>query len=212
MSAANWQSKLVPFIVILIVMLFVVYMWFYFKETSDIQVALANPPQFSNTDISKMSFAEKKWNNLYELERYNLNNRYYHARLIIRSRILIISLSFLTGITLSFIGSIFIMGKYSESSTQIGAGGDKLNLKLISSSPGIILSFLGVVLIAISIYTKIDLNIVDASIYMPYSTLDTNQIKNNPIVGPKTLQSYPTKTKSKDVIDSIIKAQKKSKK
>lgn len=208
MDIKDFQAKLMPFLITVISLLAVVYLVFFFLETNDIQNALAKPPIFQESiTLKNNSLNEKKWDNLYTLEQFALSNRYYHARLIVRSRILIISLSFLTGITLSIIGAIFILSKYSEKHTEIGAGNEKLNVKLVSSSPGIILSFLGIVLISISVFSKTNLSVIDSPIYIPDLSLDTiaNPI-NLPITNKSELEKRKTvNRRKKEILDSLYK-------
>jgi len=103
---------------------------------------------------------------LYRAELLTVLYRHQSADNIIESRILTINLSFLTGVILSFIGAIFILGKFSESATKIEAGQDKLKFSLASSSPGIILSTLGVALIIVCIVSKTSLDVKDQAVYL----------------------------------------------
>lgn len=183
MNVSNWQKKLLPFLVITISTLGVCFIIFYFIHISDIEKALEDVPQYQSSRVTDNQ-AISQWNDLKDLERFSITNRYYNARLIIRSRLLMISLSFLTGVVLCFVGSIFILGKFSEDPTTIEGGKESMNLKLASSSPGIILSFLGIIIIVASILSKVELNISDSPLFMPVTTenmykerLDTSQYK-----------------------------------
>ncbi|MFW1582037.1 hypothetical protein ACEV7R_23705, partial [Vibrio parahaemolyticus] len=55
-----------------------------------------------------------KWQQLYDLEKASMQNRFYFTSSFIRMRMLIISLAFLSGMTLCFFGTIFILSKFSE--------------------------------------------------------------------------------------------------
>ena len=83
-------------------------------------------------------------------------------------------LGFVTGMILAIVGAAFILGKLAEPESQLGAtapGGWKAEIR--STSPGLVLCFLGVVLIVASIVTLHSLSTRDASTYiMPINPTD----------------------------------------
>lgn len=197
MSTSSWQKKLLPFIVIVISGLAVCFIVFYFIHISDVEKALENTPQFQTSPPSPDNQTLTQWNDLKDLERFTITNRYYNARLIIRSRLLMISLSFLTGVVLCFVGSIFILGKFSEEPTTVEGGQQTINFKLASSSPGIILSCLGIIIIVSSILSKVELTVSDSPLFMPMTTeeLYRNQADTS---------SYPVDTAKIKKMDELI--------
>ncbi|TCC99930.1 hypothetical protein [Pedobacter psychroterrae] len=199
----SWQKLLLPFFISGIGILAIIFMLFFFVETNEIQKALAKPPTFAEkSDKIKLPERITKWNDLYALEKFTLSNRYYHAQLLVRSRMLTLNLSFLTGITLAFIGAIFILGKFSETPTDMCAGSDKISLKILSGSPGIILSILGVILICFSISSKSTIDVTDAPTYIHSSSDDQNQ--HDLIENQRLTQAYYIDSAKKAAVDSII--------
>lgn len=196
MQVSSWQQKLLPFLVITISTLAICFIVFYFIHISDIEKALENTPRFT-ASASSGDPQTVRWNDLKDLEQFSIANRHYNARLMIRSRLLMISLSFLTGVVLCFIGSIFILGKFSEAPTAIEGGQDKISLKLNSSSPGIILACLGVIIIIVSILSKVDVSVSDAPLFMPESELQSNK----PGIDTNT---YPVQPQKLTQMDSVI--------
>lgn len=76
-------------------------------------------------------------------------------------------LGFVTGMILAVVGAAFILGKLAEPPTQLdGALGD-MRAAITSSSPGLILALLGVVLIVASITKLHKLDTRDGAIYLP---------------------------------------------
>lgn len=76
-------------------------------------------------------------------------------------------LGFVTGMILAIVGAAFILGKLAEPESQLGAsapGGWKAEIR--STSPGLVLCFLGVLLIVASIVTLHSLSTRDASTYI----------------------------------------------
>lgn len=192
-----------PFLITVISLLLVTFMVFFFLQTNEVQSALSKPPVIQESlSINNNSLNEKKWKDLYTLEKFAMSNRYYHARLIIRSRILIISFSFLTGITIAIIGAIFILSKYSEAASHLSAGAENFNVKIISSSPGVILAFMGIVLIAISIFSKTDLNVVDSPLYL--ENIPTDTVSITPINNAGLAKRHALDSLKKRRLDSAL--------
>jgi hypothetical protein len=196
MNVSTWQKKLLPFLVISISILSFAFIIFYFIHVHDIEKALENVPAFQPSLQSKDNVTNH-WNDLKDLERFSILNRYYNARLMIRSRFLIISLSFLTGVVLSFVGSIFILGKFSEDLTTLEGGQEKINLKIASSSPGIILSLLGIIIIITAILSKVEVHVSDTPLFIPEMT------GNNSREIPDTA-FYKIDPSKKEGIDQLI--------
>jgi hypothetical protein len=203
----SWQKLLLPFFISGIGILAVIFMLFFFVETNEIQKALAKPPVFAES-VNQKDLPERvaKWKDLYALEKFTLSNRYYHAQLLVRSRMLTLNLSFLTGITLAFIGAIFILGKFSETPTDLSAGSDKISLKILSGSPGIMLSVLGVILICFSISSKSTIDVTDAPLYIESGTLGESP---QPVIdNPRLTRAYNVDSAKKAALDSVIANQK----
>jgi len=167
-GTAAWQKRLLPFLITVISVLAVGFMIFYFLQINKIQDSMDNSMAIQvPATIQAESTETKKWNDLVYLESAALNKRYFHAQMVIRTRILILSLSFLTGMTLSIIGALFILGKFVEEPFSLEGAIEKTNIKLLSSSPGILLTFFGIVLICISIFARTELTVLDTPIYFP---------------------------------------------
>lgn len=166
-----WQDKILPFAIILLSVLVLVFVLLYVFEIKKIQDSFLTNEDYNAVTVSKnlSKLGTGASDRIYNAELISLLNRHYSAALIIKSRILTISLSFLTGMILCFMGGLFVLGKFSEGQTTISAAREKISLSLVSSSPGIIISFLGVCLIAISIFSKTSLLVEDKPIYMKES-------------------------------------------
>lgn len=167
-SLIAWQTKLLPFSIIFLGMLSLVYFGIYLYEIGQIhnsrqlENSLSTAQQIDALSKNVPDMGDK----LYRAELLTVLYRHQRADTIIESRILTINLSFLTGVILSFVGAIFILGKFSESATKIEAEKDKLKFSLASSSPGIILSTLGVALIIVCIISKTALDVKDQAVYL----------------------------------------------
>lgn len=170
-----WQNKILPFAIILLSALVLVFVILYTLEARNIQRSFL---QNSNYDIFHVSEVLNKpgmamQDKMYNAEMISLLNRHYHASLIVKSRILTLNLSFLTGMILCFMGGVFVLGKFSETTTAVSAGDGARYVGFTSASPGISLSLLGVFLIAISIFSKTSLDVKDLPSYV--SRLDNSR-------------------------------------
>lgn len=164
----KWQQRILPFAFTLLSGLVLLFIGLYVFQVMKIQDSFLGPDNYKidyvlkNVDSLNRNYEDK----IYHAELLTILNRHHNASLIIKSRILTLNLSFLTGMILCFMGALFVLGKFSETETSIKAGTEKNNLSLISSSPGIILCFLGICLMGISIFSKSSLTIADSPVYL----------------------------------------------
>ncbi len=100
------------------------------------------------------------------LEADTLDKRYHEASALLMSRIWSRQLAFITGMVMSFLGAVFILGKLSESASQISGGAGDWKVAITSASPGIILSVLGTVLLISSLYVRASLDVSDGPAYV----------------------------------------------
>lgn len=100
------------------------------------------------------------------LEADTLEKRYRQASALLLSRISTRQLAFITGMVLAFIGAVFIIGKLSESSSDVSLGASEWKAGITSSSPGLILAFFGTVLIGIALVVQPQIEVQDRPVYI----------------------------------------------
>lgn len=124
------------------------------------------------------------------LETNVVQRRYHQSNALLMFAVWSRYLGFVTGMILAVFGAAFILGKLAEPESQFGAaapGGWKAEMR--STSPGLILAVLGVILIVTSIVTLHSLHTRDAPTYlMPGAALDDD----SPIPAPDSNLSNPT--------------------
>jgi hypothetical protein len=173
MKGANdisiWQNKILPFSIVLLSALVILFITLYVIEIKHTQDSFLTSDNYSFSTISKEINKPdlSQFDKLYNAEILSMLNRHYNSSIIIKTRILTLNLSFLTGMILCFMGAIFILGKFSENTSTASITSGNFTGSLVSSSPGIILSALGVCLIAISIFSKTELEVRDSASYVP---------------------------------------------
>src|SRR5262249_48521092 len=74
-------------------------------------------------------------------------------------------MAFLTGMVLAFLGATFVLGRLREARSTLSGGTAQLKAEISSASPGIILAFLGAVLLVTSLLVHVTIDVHDAPIY-----------------------------------------------
>jgi hypothetical protein len=100
------------------------------------------------------------------LEADSLGRRYHQANLLLMSSVWVRYLAFVTGMILAFLGASFILGKMREPQTEAGGQARIAEFSLKTSSPGIILAVLGVILMLSTIVMQHELTVVDTPLYL----------------------------------------------
>lgn len=100
------------------------------------------------------------------LEANAFERRYHQANVLLMSRVWARYLGFVTGMILALVGAGFILGRLRELSSEISASGPGSGFSLRSSSPGLVLATLGVVLMAMTIVTHQEITTSDTPIYL----------------------------------------------
>ena len=172
---------MLPFLIGGIVFLALAFFTFSFFEIKRIENSVEKRPvvNFENVyekyeksaDKQNVTLSESylKWKSLTYIEKFAIENRYHQANPMVMTQDTSIYFGFLTGMVLCFVGATFILGKFSEKTTQVSADTSLWNVSLTSSSPGIILSVIGVLLIITTILSKSEITVKDTSLYMPVS-------------------------------------------
>ena len=217
MTKKNWQSRLLPFILISYSILAIGYGWFFFFEIRSMQQDFgpAETPTFVqsrydtagiNSEPAKLELI--KWRDRVSLEQTAFTFRYHQGKLLILARLKLILFSFALGSITFLIGSIFILSRISEATSELGLNSDVLKAEIKSGSPGIVLSTLGTIIMLTCILVKADVDIKDQPLYIPYSldaipsvdTLNKSIINGKDFNGEKSLPK-----KLNDSINNLLK-------
>lgn len=172
----NWQRRLLPLMVRMIVGLTA----FFFLATLVQLVYLHRTIQFGPTlqaaeglaligrassDAMPNPLAAAELKRGFLLEVYAIDRRYHQGNVLLMSRVWTRYLGFSTGMILAMVGSIFILGKLREPSTELDVEQASMKLSVKSASPGIILAVLGVALMLTTIITHHEISVVDRPLY-----------------------------------------------
>ena len=172
-----WQRRLLPFmigsIIFMGIFFFVVSLInFYYLYGHGQHTDLVLDPIFEEYERKA---AEKKehisrdywmWKALVSMEQDVVKRRYHQANTAVLARIWTRYLGFVTGMILSLVGAVFILGKLREPPTKLEADTSALKMSLYTSSPGIVLAVLGTVIMSIALAIPFEIETRDKATYV----------------------------------------------
>jgi cytochrome c biogenesis factor len=138
----------------------------------------------------------EQWEALVILEGQLLEHRYHQVSILVVSRLWMQYVGFTTGMILAMTGAAFVLGKLQELPTELKADTSAIKLSIQSTSPGIILATLGVVLMILTITVNRKLEVNDDAVYIRYNiptVISTTTVKSTSILAP-TRTPPPTLT------------------
>jgi hypothetical protein len=190
----KWQTRLLPWFIAMPSILIIVFIYLATSQLTKFNNELnaardsvligrviplpsnsATPPALRN-DLKYL-----KWVTLAALEQESYYRRYHQGGMLLMSRIFTQYLGFFTGMILAIVGSVFIIGKFTEGTTKLeGSITDQAKLNLISSSPGIIFAVLGTVLMVSAILKHNDITVADSPLYLNSNSILSLDVINVP--------------------------------
>ncbi len=100
------------------------------------------------------------------LESDALHRRYHQATATMLARVWTRQLGFLTGMLLAVVGAAFILGRLQEEPTRLETEGEGFKAAIATSSPGLVLSTLGAILMAITLVVPFGVETRDVATYL----------------------------------------------
>lgn len=170
---ARWQHKLLPFMSRFLIVLAIAFFAVSAVDVYQTRMFVRNESSAAiRTKVEELLQAQKDApaldpivKTLLLLEADTLDKRYRQASALLLSRISTRQLAFITGMVLAFIGAVFIIGKLSESTSDVSLGGSGMKAAISSSSPGLILAFFGTALIGIALVMQTHIEVQDRPVY-----------------------------------------------
>jgi hypothetical protein len=191
-----WQRILMPLTALILIVLTAFFCWSSFRQYSDLQKHSAATPMERLSSVmdllahdSTAEYSEKleaaKWWTLASLEANTMENRFHQGNTMILLAIWTRYLGFITGMVLSLVGAMFVLGRLRESQTTLTGEGRGWKISVLSSSPGLVLVILGSVLMLTTILKQTQLDVTN-------SQLLAEAWMNPPIV--ERFESKPTQS------------------
>ncbi len=137
-----------------------------------------------------------RWKTLALLEQDVIARRYQQANSIMLARVWTRFLGFMTGMILSLVGAVFILGKLQEEPTKLESESKFGKWYLNTSSPGIVLAVLGTVLMAITLLVQSEIETRDVAVFTQSSVGESIQPPPPP-PPPETVMNGKSQTKTK---------------
>jgi hypothetical protein len=174
---ARWQRRLLPFMSRSLVVLALIFFGLSVYDVYEMRSFVRqDTTQSARSRVEELLRANKAGlpasggvdlvqQSLLLLEADSMDKRYRQASALLMSRIWTRQLAFMTGMVLTFIGAVFILGKLSEARTDANFGNDHWKAAISSSSPGLILAFFGTVLIGTALIVQPKIEVQDRPVY-----------------------------------------------
>lgn len=167
----RWQDRLLP---LMMGMLVVLTAFFFLASLGQLVYLNGKIWEAPRVDAQALRVASERgtlsdaarFHALAALEANALERRYHQANVLLMSRVWARYLGFVTGMILALVGAAFILGKLREEMTSLDAGQQGASVSLRSSSPGLVLAVLGVILMSATIVTSEEIRTTDSSIYL----------------------------------------------
>lgn len=171
-SDSNWQRQLMPFMKYMLI----AFSLFFFSATLIQLYYLHQKIDYSvsldlDKDLKPLSNSENinelQWLTISKLEGHALNRRYHQANVTLMSGIWIKYLGFLTGMIITLSGAVFILGKIEIKESKLNIDNPIVGKNsLQSSSPGLFLVLLGVVLMIFISKNETKVDVKDGPAYI----------------------------------------------
>ena len=165
-----WQNRLLPFVVVMLTILIVSFLTigtFYAFSLNN------KNDELISSHIGNIYANSIDWKNLSDeskarliLEEKSMNHRFVNIINSNKYNVWMRYSAYLIGTILCFIGAIFILSKITESMTNLSGQSPNIKITLATSSPGLILAFLGTILIIVGIYKTVTVDVSEAPKYI----------------------------------------------
>lgn len=166
-----WQRKLLPLMIRMVVGLTTFFFVATLVQFVYLHISIKDGPTINVMSEqlvpANASESQLEYYSAFLLESYAIDKRYHQGNVLLMSRVWTRYLGFATGMILAMVGAVFILGKLGDNGTSLDARQGALQFTLQSSSPGIVLAVLGVILMLVTIVTHHQITVSDQPLYLP---------------------------------------------
>jgi len=173
----RWQERLLPLMSGMLTALTVFFFLVTFLQISYLHWSIFRSPpvQFDAASSQALLVSTNRFDDLYRsrqfevraaMERYIVEKRYHQVSVQLMSGLWLRYLGFITGMILAMVGASFILGKLRVSEQVLEGKSSELSLSLRTTSPGIVLAVLGVILMFATLMDRDSYNVTDSNIYL----------------------------------------------
>ena len=163
---ADWQHRLLPFMRWFVVGLATAFFAFSVWNLDEVNDFIEKEHEPAKEQTFRPATDGSAQAPQVVLETNALDRRYHLRSAVLMSHICTVQLAFIAGIVLALLGAMFIMGKLSETPSNLSGGTSQWNVAITSASPGIILCLLGTVVLLVSLAIHISLPDGEKPVYV----------------------------------------------
>lgn len=162
----QWQNRLLPLMVKMVVGLTLFFFIVTLVQLVYLHVNIKETPEASSEISLAIKDIDAKQLQMFVLEKYVIDKRYHQANVLLMSRVWTRYVGFITGMILAMVGAVFILGRLHGPVSELNGESSKIiSFSIKSASPGIVLVFLGVVLMMVTIITHHEIEVTDKNTY-----------------------------------------------
>jgi hypothetical protein len=174
----QWQRRLLPTMIATLIGASIAFLALSLYDTYTVRQRIATPPTLDLTStLASVNCAQAsnvpaerrlclEWKVAVLLEQQTINRRYHQANVALLVRISVKYLGFLVGMLMSLVGAVFVLGRLTEASSEVAAEGPFGKFTIATVSPGLILAFLGTVLMIATLYVNPPTDVTDGNVYL----------------------------------------------
>ncbi|MEP6621843.1 MAG: hypothetical protein ABJE47_21140 [bacterium] len=177
-ARAQWQRRLLPVMVGTLIVATIAFLSFSLYDTWSVRQRIDTPPALDlSTTLASVNCAAStntpdergaclQWKVAVLLEKHTIDRRYHQANIALMVRVSVKYLGFLTGMLMSLVGAVFVLGRLTETTSKLAAQGAFGKFTIATVSPGLILAFLGTILMIATLYVNPPTDVSDGNVYL----------------------------------------------
>jgi hypothetical protein len=171
-AITDWQKRLLPLMVFITVGMTVFFLVASMIQLNVLNHAIQNSPKadvtalLANKTMSANERDDLTLRALIKLEENIIERRHHEASVALMARIWTRYMGFIIGMTLAMVGAAFVLGKLNSANNVLNSEMSGIKLNFQSTSPGLVMITLGVILMIVTITNHPKINVVDRAIYV----------------------------------------------
>lgn len=202
----KWQERLLPTMEKILIGLTVFFFLATFLQMTYLHLSILRAPEINinpspglELNTAAQTFDERYKARQFEvrsrMEEFIVTQRYHQANVLLMSGLWVRYLGFITGMVLALVGASFVLGKLREPVQKLSGKFSIINVSLSTTSPGIIMVVLGVVLMFATILDKDYYQVTDGNIYLSSTAMLNNEpLASDKLLSPDEIFGTPTPT------------------
>jgi hypothetical protein len=184
-AVEKWQQRLLPLMIRMLTGLTIFFFLASFGQLFYLHRRIENAPTLSTADLlgplghdlvaTTADLGHQRLRTSALLEANVIARRYHQANVLLMSRVWANYLGFVTGMTLALVGAAFILGQLQTATSTLENKTGPAQVSLSTTSPGLALCVLGVILMITTIVSHHDIQTQDVPVYLGKEGVGANE-------------------------------------